>query len=365
MRRLVLHHRYSEGVAWDLSGYNNHGRIEHCDPGSGVSQGSLGFHQPDSRIDVAPSETLRHLGAFRCSVRFYLQGDGSARYNLVESELSFAFFIESGLELAATVLDINGNWTGAFSSPNTVAPEAWHRADCGHDGISTSWVALDGNVVMTNSNVPGPVRAVGPKGLTIGHWPEPPNQYAFLGYLSEVWLWQTRPDPLADQCCAGPEDYARLSANARARGWTYETVQDTLDEVEKLAAGVAQKLPPDAQQVLANLALRLALAVRGSAWSSAAHLIDQLVALVAPYLSQADQQAALEAILEVFKRQGYDQELLGMAVHAIFCAASPSPPSPDRGTDRGDRGWPKPGTPPSDDPFPSTPKGQKPKNTPE
>jgi hypothetical protein len=358
MRRLVLHHRYSLPLAWDLSGYNNHGQVIECDEGSGVTQGSLGFHLAGSRIDVEQSDTLAHLGAFRCSVRFFLEGDTTARYNLAESELSFAFFVQAPLSLAATVLDADGNWSGAFSAPNTITPGQWHRADCGHDGISTSWCALDGQVIMTNTNVPGPVRPVGPRGLSIGHWPEPVDQYTFLGNISEVWLWQTRPDPVTDSCCAGDDVFARLSANARERGWTADSVQATLDQVHGVAAGVARQLPVDAQALLARLGLRLMLAIRAGDWSAAAHIIDDLVALLSRYVSQPDQQAALESILTIFQGQGYDHQLLALAAQAIFCA--PPPPPDVKGDKRGTRGWPPPGQPPDDGPIPETPEGTKP-----
>lgn len=358
MKRLVLHHRYSEGIAWDTSGYNNHGRVGDCDRGSGATQGALGFHHPDSRIDVPPSDTLRHLGAFRCCVRFYLEGDPSARYNLVESELSFAFFVEGGHRLAATILDATGHWTGAFSDPGTVPTNGWHRADCGHDGISTSWVALDGNVIATNTGSPGPVRPVGAQGLTVGHWPEPADQYAFKGFISEVWLWQTRPDPVSHGCCCtDPDAFARLSAAGRARGWTYDSVQDTLDQVRALTAGVAQKLPISAQQTLGQLGMRLAFNVRAGDWNSAGHTIDDLAALVGAHLTKAEQHDAARAIGQVFEQQGYNEQLVDMANQTLLCTPPTRPPRKGGGKSPG---WPKPGTPPGDGPLPSTPEGQKP-----
>ncbi len=56
-------------------------------------------------------------------------------------------------------------------------PGRWHQAELRHDGINECLVFLDGVQVGSGYGAPGPVRSVGPNGVAVGHWPEPPGIY--------------------------------------------------------------------------------------------------------------------------------------------------------------------------------------------
>jgi len=82
-----------------------------------------------------------------------------------------------GGSLMGTILDSTVQWTRAESARNLVAPGRWHQAELRHDGINECLVFLDGVQVGSGYGAPGPVRSVGPNGVAVGHWPEPPGIY--------------------------------------------------------------------------------------------------------------------------------------------------------------------------------------------
>jgi hypothetical protein len=57
-------------------------------------------------------------------------------------------------------------------------------------------VTLDGAAVAENYSVAIALRTIGAYGLTIGHWPDPPDEYAFDGVIYEVILQIY--DPMSD-----------------------------------------------------------------------------------------------------------------------------------------------------------------------
>ncbi|MDQ1685714.1 MAG: hypothetical protein QOC82_2451 [Frankiaceae bacterium] len=322
MRELILHHRYSAGLAWDTSGFHNHGVVHDVWP----DQGAIRFKHPSSRIDVPPSSTLRDLGGFRCSVRFRLEGtNANARYNLAESQLSFALYIIPGFALKATILDGNGSWTGPQTGPLPINDGNWHRADCGHDGLSTGWLALDGKVVAVRSDVPGPVRPVGPNGLTVGHWPEPVNNYAFDGDISEVWLWRNRPDSPLDKCCMDDDALARAGAELRRLGYDRDKLRQLLTEIQGIVARLYTHLPAAARADVASTAPRLTAAFRAGDYALfaqyAMHLYDVLVAA----LGQQAVAAALGGVDDLLAPIAKDRRLREI-LPGLLCGVPDVPP---------------------------------------
>lgn len=331
MRQLVLHHRYSLGVAWDTSGFQNHGVAHAVTP----HQGSMRFTQLSSRIDVPPSGTLADLGAFRCSCTFRLEeADPVRRYNLVELQLSFALFIDPPLGLRTTILDGNSQWSGVGVLGLPLGDGNWHRADCGHDGLSTSWLAFDGHVVAERDDVPGPVRPVGPNGLTIGHWPEPVDNYAFHGTISEVWLWRDRPDPPFDDCCVDRTALARAGSALRRLGLDLAALRALKLDLQRTAALLYTQLPTTARDNVSRTAPRMLSAFRVGRYelfaSYARHLYDVLVAAV----GQPAVDAATGETNALLAALASDAELL-QTLPGFLCNVAPRPPRPKR-AGRGD-----------------------------
>lgn len=261
MNKLVIHHTYAQGVAFDISSNRNHGVLTDVTPGSGQFERSFLFDQPSSRIDVAPSTTLEHLRAIRVRVVFYWQPNGGAphRHNLIEGFVSFALFIQPDGSLVGTIVDADGNWRGAVSQPGVVTPGSFHVADFIHDGINRCVLFIDGAQV-SYADVRGPVRSVGPLGIAIGHWPDPPDNYTFEGYIAETQLFKydalTEIHELLDPCCADLDGIRQMAGQLRADGWTKERLLVEFDALLKLGAEATaryrQASGADADQAVAD-----------------------------------------------------------------------------------------------------------------
>jgi hypothetical protein len=105
MNKLVLHHTYADGLAFDASLNRNHGLPIAVTAGAGPFANSFHFTSGDSRISVEPSPSLENLFAIRAVVRCYLTPtDTSHRFNLMEGHLSFALFVNPDGSLQATIL---------------------------------------------------------------------------------------------------------------------------------------------------------------------------------------------------------------------------------------------------------------------
>jgi hypothetical protein len=221
------------------------------------------FGQPGSRINIAPSPSLSDLESIQASVAFTLAPSGAAhRYNLVEGYLSFALFVNPDLSIAGTILDAQGNWTGASSAPGIVTPGKTHQATLQCDGISMVRLALDGNIVATNYSVAGAVRSVGALGLTIGHWPDPPDVYTFQGTIFELLLQAYDPqnDRIRgiDPCCFDRKAIAQWFARMAKKGITADHLSQAMDGLAATAKAAAiamrngQEAPTLTQQGLAG-----------------------------------------------------------------------------------------------------------------
>jgi hypothetical protein len=241
MNKLVLHHTYAQGTAFDISNNRNHGTPIKVVAGTGAYAPSFEFTDPDGRIDVAPSPTLTDLRQIRAVVRFRIGfGPGQVRrLNLIEGFMSFALYVEADRALTGTIVDAAGQWRGASTRPGLVkTPGRWHEAELLHDGVSRVTLVLDGSVVAVADGVRGPVRSVGPLGIAIGHWPDPPGTYTFHGHIGETRLYAYDPAEearrLAERCCVDREALAAEAARLADEGWTREALMDLVDELVAL-----------------------------------------------------------------------------------------------------------------------------------
>jgi len=192
MNKLVIRQTYIHGIAFDTSNNRNHGvPYAVTQTAAGALAPAFEFRSPDSRVVIRPSTSLHDLIAVRAVATFYVDLAGGVmtrRYNLIEGELSFALFVNPDGSLMGTILDANGHWNGAQSAPNLVQPKRWYQAELRHDGINESLIFLDGVQVGAGYAAPGQVRSVGPNGVAVGHWPEPPGVYTMDG-LSRLRAW--------------------------------------------------------------------------------------------------------------------------------------------------------------------------------
>jgi hypothetical protein len=195
MQVLVLSHRYGGSYVTDLSGHRNHGFA--MELVSTSSPPGFTYTSPGSKVYVAPSPTLSTFVGVTATCQFQVAaGTPPRRLNLVEGYLSFALFINPDRSVSATILDQDGNWTGATSVSALIADGVSYSAALRHDGISTMQLLLGGSVISSSPTVNGAIRPVGEKGLVIGHWPDADADRTFAGVISAVDIWTG--DPASD-----------------------------------------------------------------------------------------------------------------------------------------------------------------------
>ncbi len=300
MNLLVVHHIYANGMAFDLSGYRNHGTPYFVTQAAVPYAPSFTYASGESRVIVAPSPSLQDLLAVRAVVTFYLNPPGgiSRRYNLIEGHLSFALFVNPDGSLSGTIVDADGNWAGAQSAPNAIATGRWYQAEIRHDGVNQCSIFLDGFPVATSYAANGPVRSVGPNGIAIGHWPEVSSQYTFDGFIRETWVYKYDPalaaKGLLNPCCS--EYRAALdetAATLRAMGYTAEKAREQGMALIKFGLSISARVRGNdpvrsrKQATLAALALAAFERADSSAYTSA---LAQLAIMSATTLLATEKQ---------------------------------------------------------------------------
>src|SRR5262247_3902583 len=109
MLQLICHHNYRlppaaanlspPYVAVDLSRFENHGSAEDTSfvpDGGAASSGAMLFRQPTSVIKIAQSPSFAELGELRVEMQVLLDSMPTARMNLIEGHMAFAFFVAPG-----------------------------------------------------------------------------------------------------------------------------------------------------------------------------------------------------------------------------------------------------------------------------
>jgi Concanavalin A-like lectin/glucanases superfamily len=297
MNLLVMHQIYANGVAFDLSGFRNHGTPYFVTQAPPPYAPSFTYAYPESRVVVAPSSSLQDLLAIRAIVVFNLNPAGgiTQRYNLMEGHVSFALYVNPDGSLSATIVDAGNVWAGAQTGPNLISTNRWYVAEMRHDGVNQCSILLDGFPVATSYAATGPVRSVGPNGIAIGHWPEPSGQYTFGGFIRETWLYKYDPalaaKNLIDPCCkeyrAGLDEAA---AQLRATGYTAEQARAQGMALIKFGLSISAQVrgtnPVRSQEQAALAAMALAAFERNDS-AGYTFAITQLATMAARTLSPA------------------------------------------------------------------------------
>jgi hypothetical protein len=203
MFQLILHHTYRrQPIAIDVSGFNNHGVIESGSVGFSADgaqpdSGALVFNAASSRVSVASSALFARLIALKIEAIVRLDSD-TDRYNLVEGDHSFAFFIEPGGVLTGTALNetVGGGpmqWLGASSAAGAVTLHQWVKLTYLYDGYCVLRLYVDDQLVAESTAFNRTLRPVQGKGVQIGNWPAG-DQYAFFGLIDDVKIWRWDPE---------------------------------------------------------------------------------------------------------------------------------------------------------------------------
>ena len=335
MYQLILHHHYTLGSTFDVSTFGNHGQPHLVTAGTATFASSLHFHQSDSRITVAPSQSLNNPFAIAAMVRFYVDGTMTARLNLIEGFMSFSLFIEPTGALTGTIVDANNAWTGTTSPASLVKPGAWHEAWLTHDGISQLTLQCDGTTVAVARNVYGPVRSVGNRGVAIGNWPDR-GQYPFAGYIDEVKLYRYDPSKdfqnLLNPCCFDGKAFDAILAELKANkvlnaGGGYWQLLQQLARLIALLRGNTVDGTRSVNQI--GQGLYRALQARDSA--TFAQLQGQLAKMAPTDAASAKQISTLESgIKGILDKAGVSSDLL-TRLTAAMCLQAPTANSTDGG----------------------------------
>ena len=300
MNKLVVHHIYANGMAFDTSGYRNHGVPYDVTQAAPPLAPAFTYTQGDSRVIVPPSASLDDLLAVRAVVSFYLDPPGGLthRYNLVEGHLAFALFVNPDGSLQGTIVDASQEWAGAQTAPGVVSAAQWHTAELRHDGINQCALYLDGAPVATSYVAAGPVGSVGPNGIAVGHWPEPSGVYTFSGSIREFWLYKYDPTDAArgllDPCCScSGKALDDMLQTLRAKGYSGSDARAQgmaiIKQALSLTAAVRGTDPAGSQANAALCAQALTAFNKGDS-AGYTDAMAQLAAMAASALSPGDQQ---------------------------------------------------------------------------
>lgn len=298
--KLVVHHTYERGMAFDVSETGNHGDPYATVAGAGAFAGSLRFASGASRVDVRPSPSLAHMRAIRGKIRFVHQPShpGDRRHNLFEGDRSFALFINPDGSLQSTLLDRYDSWQGPWSAPGMVHANQWHEAELLHDGVSRMRLDLDGVKVGESFGVPGPVRDVGSLGLTVGHWPEDDPRYTLEGHVDDFRFWVYDPDDdarrLTDRCCLDRAAIDSILRGLRRVGFDGTKLGNVVGQLLDIGAEVAAKARAgDAARThtAGTLSRDAMLALALEDWPTLQHALEKLDTFTRQKLSNTEVEA--------------------------------------------------------------------------
>jgi hypothetical protein len=328
--RRVVHHTYTNGRATDVSGRGNHGVPTATVAGTGEHTSSLYFNGHDSRVNIPPSDDLADLRGLRVRVRFkarrwpwwwsliwhrWWRWWRPHRQNLVEGHLSFALFVQPDGGIMGTILDANGNWRGPVSPPGVIKSGQWHTVEFGHDGIVSAAIAVDGATVARMHDLIGPVRPVGPTGVTVGHWPEPPHVYTLAGWIDSMEIWRDEPVPeetAVDDCCGSPEVVDAAVDELHEDGWDEGRARELVKRLERFEADLRVAVTGGDPARVAQVNL---LAARGGGAVASGNRQEAMSAVVGTLhlfaqISEAQQQAFTDRAKGLVAELPYAQRLI-------------------------------------------------------
>lgn len=216
----MCHYRHNvKGLAFDDTPFQNHGLSSNTDyeaDGTAIGSGVAKLLSAASRIRITNNSSWQHLKALRITMTIRLDAVPTQRANLVEGHLAFAFFIEPGGALTATILGVEtlGGpkvWHGVTSSApyspdgltHVVPANQWVTVGCEHDGFANFRLTINGKSVAQRSDLVSSVGSVGGLGVSIGNWPDA-DTYPLLGRLDDLLIEKYDQDALTHEFIGRP-----------------------------------------------------------------------------------------------------------------------------------------------------------------
>jgi len=289
---LVLHHIYANGMAWDVSGYNNHGTpydVANADPG-------FTYDEPSSRVVVAPSASLSDLIAINAGVIFSI-AEGY-KWTLLDAGL-FGLRVTSEHGLSGWIVLPNGDQVaiGRQLGEGFVSQNAQHQAELFYDGMTQASLWLDGVEVASSCVGAGPIGSIGADGITIGS--APVGEADVAGTVFQSWLYKFDPvkaaKNLLDPKCPGYlEAIDAVAVKLRRRGFTGDRARAKGMEMLKFALGnMTQLCGTDVRitRQVSQLAIQALAALKAGDSTAYSNAIAHVAAIAAGKLTTSQLQA--------------------------------------------------------------------------
>lgn len=191
---------YENHAALDESGKHNNGLVELPGPDKWVDAPNKAmptailYDNPESKITIPPNSTLAGWPGFRVDVIFQ-PGAYAHRLNLVEGDLSFAFFVEVDGSLMGTVFD-GTEWYQVKSATGVIVGGRLYRAQFIYDPAATLVLYLNGGLLAVQGSNGAPVRPVQSAGIKVGYWPGGDSRYTYSGLMGPMGIYTL--DPYAE-----------------------------------------------------------------------------------------------------------------------------------------------------------------------
>ncbi|MBI5145812.1 MAG: hypothetical protein HZA84_01165 [Thaumarchaeota archaeon] len=332
LNKLVLHHTYHQGIAWDVSKNNNHGTLNAIASGSGPFDNSFLYDKPDSYVEVKQSESLSNLRSIRVKARIYVTPPafGTAdrnRLNIVEADSSFALFVNRDRSVEGAIADSAGNWTGPRSSPGVVNYLGWRDIEFIYDGISCGKIFVDGALVAARYDMKGHVLSVGPLGICVGHRPASnDHSFTFRGYIGEIRIWKYDEKDvlksLIDPCCAKNTDWDKILNDMEKRGLDekklFEMAYSMQNVIDKFTAK-ARRDSPDGTEAQEKMAGDFFMAVLNGNKLQLSAAFDKAQRWAKDWVDQKDTIKLIESTNKILKESPYTpEELIKLAEQTCF-----------------------------------------------
>jgi len=197
---LILFHQYTQPrPAVDRSRFLHHGachNTHYLPDGAQAGSGALAFSRDDASVKVAMAPHWERLGGLVIDVMLRLEGDLSARRNIVEADGCFAFYVAPGGEVRFDIFSLvkgqgSASWNGVSSTIHAIGPGyrmtpgRWVHLQASFDGVATARIRADKRLVSERHDFRSSLGSPGGRGIAVGNWTLR-SQYALHGAID--WL---------------------------------------------------------------------------------------------------------------------------------------------------------------------------------
>jgi hypothetical protein len=300
MNKLILHHRYVNGVAFDISNNFNHGQTSNVQVASSPYEG-LRFRQ-ESQMLVKASDTFRDMHQVRL-VTSVLVPSSSALSSVLHIDVNGLVYLD---------IDSIGNWMfvahdhgsqtvyiRSLDNNNDYAInlDSWNEFDFQNNGTGHLQVFLNGNLVGESFQAP-PVGSVGLAGVNLHGW-------ADGAYVRELRLYKLDVSDLGkcmfDFSSVDWDTLRPLLDSLKSEGATAESLLDNLHDILRTMSDMGRQITnqgPLAMNTMQGAGAELIHSVISADKNRLSSAISQIEKLP-PILPQQQQQTNAQNLTAV------------------------------------------------------------------